>query len=363
MIGGKDVYNVIAATFPLYVPVFLGYGSVRWWKLFTPDQCKGVNRFSVFFIMPFFSFDFVSHINPFDLDCRFLAADVVSKAITVVVLALWAKFTSKGSYSWSITGFSLSALTNTLVVGVPLLHAMYGKVGQDLVIQAFLQQAIGWFIALLFVLELRNATNSFKVSLTVPPHHMGSHIVSMDNKVTKEAEESDESVKEMRTSMWEVIKVVGLKVVVNPNTYASVFGLGWAFLSSRWHFGMPSLMEGSIKILSKCGSGMAMFSIGLFMALQEKLIACGPRLTLLAMVLRFIVGPAVTAISSIVVGLKGVVLCVAIIQAALPQAIASFVYAEEYGLHPEVLSTAVIFGTLVSLPVLIAYYVVLGLFN
>ncbi|KAF3778551.1 hypothetical protein EJ110_NYTH43254 [Nymphaea thermarum] len=335
MIAGKDIYNVIAATFPLYVPVFLGYGSVssvRWWKLFTPDQCKGINRFNVFFIMPFFSFDFVSHINPLHLNRRFLAADAVSKAITVVLLALWAKFTRKGSYAWSITGFSLSALTNTLVVGVPLLRAMYGEEGQDLVVQAYMQQAIGWFIALLFVLELRKAL----ASPSVPPV-MESHVIVSIDYGTKEAEEGGEREK---ASMWEVMKVVGLKVAANPNTYASVVGLAWAFVSSRWNFGMPSLMEGSIKILSKAGGGMAMFSIGLFMALQEKLIACGPMLTLLGMVLKFIAGPIVMAFASIIVGLKGSARSIAIIQAALPQAIASFVYAEEYGLHPEVLSTA-----------------------
>uniref|UniRef100_A0A0E0E8P5 Uncharacterized protein n=1 Tax=Oryza meridionalis TaxID=40149 RepID=A0A0E0E8P5_9ORYZ len=47
-------------------------------------------------------------------------------------------------------------------------------------------------------------------------------------------------------------------------------------------------------------------------------------------------------------------------QAALPQSITTFVFAKEYGLHAEILSTAVIFGTLASLPVLIVYYIVLG---
>ncbi|KAF3778038.1 Auxin efflux carrier component 2 [Nymphaea thermarum] len=357
MISGKEIYDVIAATFPLYVPVFLGYASVRWWKLFTPDQCKGISRFSAFIVLPLFSFDFLSRINPFELNCRFLAADAISKAIIAVLLALWAKFTRKGSYSWSITGFSLSGLTNVLVMGVPLLRAMYGEEGLELAVQAFMQQCLGSMMALLFVLEVRKATKRLQVSPTVVPHG-DSHVVPIDeDDGRKEGEESEGSV---RSLVWKVMKVVWLKVVVNPRTYASVFGLAWAFISNRWHFGTPSLMDGSIKILSKAGSGMAMFSIGMFMALQEKLVACGPRLTLVAMVLKFIVGPAVMAISSIIVGLKGSVLCIAIVQAALPQSTTAFIYAEEYGLHPEVISTAVIFGTLVSLPVLIAYYVVLG---
>ncbi|XP_031475475.1 auxin efflux carrier component 5-like [Nymphaea colorata] len=357
MISGKEIYDVIAATFPLYVPVFLGYASVRWWKLFTPDQCKGISRLSAFIVLPLFSFDFLSRINPFELNCRFLAADALSKAIIAVLLAVWAKFTRKGSYSWSITGFSLSGLTNMLVMGVPLLRAMYGEEGLEIAVQAYMLQCIGWMMALLLVLEVRKATNRLQVSPRVVPHG-DSHVVSIDeDDGRKEGAESEGSL------VLKVMKLAWLKVAVNPRTYASVFGLAWAFVSNRWHFGMPSLMEGSIKILSKAGSGMAMFSIGMFMALQEKLVACGPRLTLVAMVLKFIVGPAVMALSSIIVGLKGSVLCIAIVQAALPQSTTSFIYAEEYGLHPEVISTAVIFGTLVSLPVLIAYYVVLERFN
>ncbi|KAG2300368.1 hypothetical protein Bca52824_036840 [Brassica carinata] len=99
--------------------------------------------------------------------------------------------------------------------------------------------------------------------------------------------------------------------------------------------------------------------MGIFMALQEKFIVCGASLTALGMVLKFIAGPAAMAIGSIVVGLDGDVLRVAIIQAALPQSITSFIFAKEYGLHADVLSTAVIFGMLVSLPVLVAYYAAL----
>ncbi|URE04210.1 auxin efflux carrier [Musa troglodytarum] len=99
------------------------------------------------------------------------------------------------------------------------------------------------------------------------------------------------------------------------------------------------------------------------MALQDKIVASGPKLSAFGMVLKFIVGPTATTICAVVVGLRGDFLRVAIIQAALPQSISSFIFAREYGLHPDVLSTAVIFGTLVSLPVLIAYYEVLGLLS
>ncbi|XP_025011938.1 probable auxin efflux carrier component 5a isoform X2 [Ricinus communis] len=226
MIGWEDVYKVIVAMVPLYVALLLGYGSIRWWKIFTPEQGGAVNRLVCYFTLPLFTFEFTAHVDPFKMNYLFIGADAISKFIIVVVLACWAKFSSKGSYTW-------------------------------------------------------------------------------------------------------------------------------------WHFEMPSIMEGSILIMSKAGTGTAMFSMGIFMAVQEKVIACGAGLTVVGMILRFIAGPAAMAIGSIAVGLHGDVLRVAIIQAALPQSITSFIFAKEYGLHAEVLSTAVIFGMIVSLPVLIAYYAIL----
>ena len=43
--------------------------------------------------------------------------------------------------------------------------------------------------------------------------------------------------------------------------------------------------------------------IGLFMALQTRLIACGKSNTIFGMVIRFLTGPAVMAVASIAVGL------------------------------------------------------------
>lgn len=164
MIGLEDVYKVAAAMVPLYVALMLGYGSVKWWKIFTPDQCDAINRLVCYFTLPLFAFEFTAHTDPFKWNYMFIAADVVSKVIIVVVLAFWAKCSTKGSYGWSITSFSLCTLTNSLVVGVPLAKAMYGSLGVDLVIQGSVFQAIVWLTSLLFVLEMRRS--GLDISLT-----------------------------------------------------------------------------------------------------------------------------------------------------------------------------------------------------
>lgn len=342
MIGWEDVYKVVVAMVPLYVALVLGYGSVRWWKVFTPEQCGAINRFVCYFTLPLFTFEFTAHVDPFKMNYRFIGADAVSKVIIVVVLAFWAKCSSKGSYSWSITSFSLCTLTNSLVVGVPIIKAMYGPAAVDLVVQSSVIQAIIWLTLLLLVLEFRRT---------------GLGISS--NNSDNDLEGSVDNTESSRPAFWCLMRTVWVKLAMNPNSYACIIGLVWAFISNRWHFEMPAMMEGSILIMSKAGTGTAMFSMGIFMALQEKVISCGASLAVIGMILRFIAGPAAMAIGSIAVGLQGDVLRVAIIQAALPQSITSFIFAKEYGLHAEVLSTAVIFGMLAALPVLITYYAIL----
>ncbi|KAF8081049.1 hypothetical protein N665_0908s0006 [Sinapis alba] len=346
MISGGDLYKVIEAMVPLYVALILGYGSVKWWNIFTRDQCDAINQLVYYFTLPLFTIEFTAHVNPFNMNYRFIAADILSKVIIIVVLVFWVKYSSKGSYCWSITSFSLCTLTNSLVVGVPLAKAMYGQEAVDLVVQSSVFQAIVWLTLLLFVLELRRAGFS-------------SSNNKVDDDINIEGGRKETVVVIEEKSFLEVMSVVWLKLATNPNCYSCILGIVWAFISSRWHFEMPGIIEGSILIMSKAGAGTAMFNMGIFMALQDKLIVCGTSLTVMGMVLKFIAGPAAMAIGSIAVGLHGDVLRVAIIQAALPQSITSFIFAKEYGLHADVLSTAVIFGMLVSLPVLVAYYAAL----
>lgn len=375
MIGWEDVYKVAAAMAPLYVALILGYGSVRWWHMFTPEQCDAINRLVSYFTLPLFAFEFTSTVNPFEMNYPFIAADVVSKCIIVVAIGFWAKFSTSSNSrgSWSITSFCLATLSNTLVVGLPLMKGMlYGQMGVDLVVQASVVQSLLWFPLLLFVLEFRhswNHHNNFSAAGNAITHTIkDSHVLDQgkdlegnndDDNNNNNALEISKAPAGRPLSLWPLMNVVLRKLAMNPNCYACVLGITWALFSKKCHIEMPSIVDESILILAKAGTGTAMFSMGLFTATQERIIACGAGPTAFGMVLRFIAGPAAMAIGSLAVGLRGNVLRVAIIQAAMPQSITSFIFAKQYGLHADVISTAVIFGTLVSLPVLIAYYAAL----
>ncbi|OMO72914.1 Auxin efflux carrier [Corchorus olitorius] len=202
---------------PLYVALLLGYGSVKWWGIFTPEQSDAINRLVCYFTLPLFAVEFTAHIDPFEMNYRFIGADAISKLVILAVLAFWAKCSSKGSYCWSITSFSLSTLTNALVVGVPLMKAMYGQVGVDLVVQSSVIQAIIWLTLLLFVLEFRRSG----VTITKEQEK------DVEGNTENGGEESN------RPSFWYLMKVVGMKMAMNPNSYGCMVGLAWAFVANR----------------------------------------------------------------------------------------------------------------------------------
>ncbi|KAF5442301.1 hypothetical protein F2P56_034972 [Juglans regia] len=654
MITWGDLYTVLTAVIPLYVAMILAYGSVRWWKIFSPDQCSGINRFVAIFAVPLLSFHFISENDPYSMNFRFIAADTLQKIIMLVVLTIWTNFTKNGSLEWMITIFSLSTLPNTLVMGIPLLKAMYGDYSGSLMVQVVVLQCIIWYTLLLFLFEYRGAKMlimeqfpetaasivSFKVDSDVvsldgrdfletdaeigddgklhikvrksnasrrslggsaftprPSNLTGAEIYSLSSSrnptprgsnfnnsdlysmmgyqgfpaakhsnsdlysvqssrgptprpssfeencgpiaqtassprfgfypsqtvpaasypapnpefsstITKSSKnqpqlqpqsqqqqqqqapnsKANHDAKELHMFVWSssespvsegdglqvlgaseqsgrfdqgakeirmlvadqppngenkgfdeatteregfgagedlnfagrhevegdvhqterekdgtgpielnklgssstaelhpkyvtgapesgvgkqmppasvmtrlILIMVWRKLIRNPNTYSSLIGLVWSLVVFRWHVAMPKIIEESISILSNAGLGMAMFSLGLFMALQPNIIACGNSVAAFAMAVRFLTGPAVMAAASIAIGLRGTLLHIAIVQAALPQGIVPFVFAKEYNVHPAILSTGVIFGMLIALPITLVYYIVLRL--
>ncbi|MCD7471197.1 Peptidyl-prolyl cis-trans isomerase NIMA-interacting protein 1 [Datura stramonium] len=592
MITLSDLYHVLTAVVPLYVAMILAYGSVKWWKIFSPDQCSGINRFVALFAVPLLSFHFIASNNPYAMNYRFIAADALQKVIVLVILAIWSRISSRGSLEWSITLFSLSTLPNTLVMGIPLLKGMYGEASGSLMVQIVVLQCIIWYTLMLFLFEYRGARVliaeqfpdtggsiiSFKidsdvisldgkepletqaevgedgklhvtvrkstssrseifsrisqgpntgVSMTPRPSNLsnaeiyslqssrnptprgssfnhtdlysmvnGKNNANMSPRTSnfgnlgfdeengfgrtngvhgqgnvgypaptnagifspatgpgaKKKANGTEGGKDLHMFVWSssaspvseggihvfrggdygnelgigadpkdyddfgreefalgikknsigchreepVLKKLGSsstaelfpktanetkasamppasvmtrlilimvwrKLIRNPNTYSSLLGLAWSLISFRWNIQMPLIIAKSISILSDAGLGMAMFSLGLFMALQPRMISCGKTIAAFSMAVRFISGPAVMAAASIAIGLRGVLLHIAIVQAALPQGIVPFVFAKEYNLHPDILSTGVIFGMLIALPITLVYYILLGL--
>ncbi|KAK3415876.1 hypothetical protein EUGRSUZ_H01390 [Eucalyptus grandis] len=519
MLSGKDIYTIIAAIMPLYVAMIIGYASVWFWNIFDPQQCAGINRYVASYAVPILSFDVIASCNFYDMNYRFIGGDTLQKVVILAALLLWIIFSRKSSLEWVISFFSLSTLPNTLIIGIPLLQAMYGEYTRDLMVQIVVLQGLIWYTLLLILFEYRGAMilinenfpdcswaitsirvdpdvvslngcetleteaeiddngrvhvvvrrssvssmesplrpsldrlssitttprasnlsgveiyslqsyrgrnrgseliNSFLFPSYQPSHrtspsempvmfrdsyssagpakglhmfawgsradksrHASSRITHCPSdlgeffqnlnipftnhtsqitwhpkygqgKLNEHAENASKMSDEERNAVNAelgrppltvmtrlVLLMVWRKLIVNPNIYSSVIGLAWSLLSFKLHIQFPLIVSGSIKILSDTGLGMAMFSIGLFMGSQPTLIPCGYWLAALSMVLKFIVGPLVAAATSAALGLRGELLCVSIVQAALPEAVVPFVFANQYKVHADIMSVS-----------------------
>jgi len=223
MINGRDIYDVLAAIVPLYVAMFLAYGSVRWWGIFTPDQCSGINRFVAVFAVPLLSFHFISTNDPYAMQYRFLAADSLQKLVILAALAVWHNVLARyrrgatASLDWTITLFSLSTLPNTLVMGIPLLRAMYGDFSGNLMVQIVVLQSVIWYTLMLFLFEYRaaHALVPDSAAASIVSFRVESDVVSLakgdleadaqvadDGRVRVSVRKSTSSRREWRRRAW-----------------------------------------------------------------------------------------------------------------------------------------------------------------
>ncbi|CAN1272611.1 Auxin efflux carrier component 8 [Linum perenne] len=358
MISSGDIYHVVEATIPLYVAMILAYVSLKFGRVFTQEQCSGINKFVSKFSIPLLSFQIISINDPYHMNITLILSDFLHKLLALIFIGIIIRVWFKSwKLNWIITSFSLSTQSNTLILGIPLLRSMYGVEAESLLSQIVFLQSIVWYNLLVFMFELHAARN---------PQTTDFFLI-FEGDQSKDEEDHEEEVEEIENNTRRQVKtvsiliLVGKKLMRNPNFHATLIGFIWACIHFRWGVKLPDIIDKSIMMLATGGLGMAMFSLGLFMASRGSIIACGIKMAGMAMVMKFVLGPTLMAISSVIVGLRGTVLRVAIIQAALSQGIVPFVFAKEYNVHPDILSTAVIFGMFIVLPIALAYYSLLAL--
>ncbi|GJM92830.1 hypothetical protein PR202_ga09334 [Eleusine coracana subsp. coracana] len=403
MIPGSAVYHVVEAMAPLYTAAALGYGSVRWLKAFSDEQCAGINHFVALYAVPVLIFHMVSTNDPYHMNERLIAADTLQKVVILLALmawALWSRLRGRGGekkassspLKWVITNFSVATLPNTIIMGVPLLDGMYGSVSGGLMKQIVVMQFCIWYNVVIFLYEFMAAR---EVSTKIIPavennpasHHESSrHEVAVNIEITEVASSAATTtareggaadatdgavVKEeealgvpppvpappVRRVVWKAMK----KLLKIPNTYASFLGLIWSLIAFKAGIKMPKIVDNSLFIIYTTAVGLSMFASGTFIARQSRFVPCGYTIASLSMVLKFLIGPLIMLLASFAIGLHGTLLHIAVVQAALPLAVTSFVYAEEYNVHADIMSTGVILGIFISLPVTIVYYILLGL--
>ncbi|KAL6661579.1 hypothetical protein ACP70R_000963 [Stipagrostis hirtigluma subsp. patula] len=376
MIPGSAVYHVVEAMVPLYTAAVLGYVSVRWLRAFSGEQCAGINHFVALYAVPVLIFHTISTNDPYSMNGRLVAADTLQKAIILAILMAWALWshcygrrgggddrkgvTATAPLKWVVTAFSVAVLPNTIVMGVPLLNGMYGAVSGGLMKQIVVMQFCVGTTSIARVMKTIEARESQNNELTEVAEATTA-IMMEDGSVCVAGVTSTTTESARVPSVMHVVWMAGKKVLHNPNTYASFLGLIWSLIAFKFGIKMPKIIEDSLFIVYTTAVGLSMFSSGTFIARQSRFVPCGYTIASLSMLLKFLVGPVVMLLGSLTIGLHGTLLHIAVVQAALPLAVTSFVYAEEYKVKADIMSTGVILGIFISLPVTIVYYILLGL--
>ena len=131
----------------------------------------------------------------------------------------------------------------------------------------------------------------------------------------------------------------------NPISSKYVTGLGWAWDLFGW--------------LGDCVSPVSLVAMGCWMQRQEKMLLIPPLEALLCMSLKLIVVPLMMVALAVLLDLEGNNGRAAVLIAALPISLASFSLASQYDIGEHLLSTNVMLGTLLLLPTILVWNLVL----
>jgi auxin efflux carrier family len=124
--------------------------------------------------------------------------------------------------SWCITGYSLTALNNSLVVGVPLMEGMFGEWGRDLIVQISVAQFVFYFPLLLLAFEVRRAS--------------GGAWKPGEDVQTRDDVEGGLEERRPEVLILPLLRVVLLNMTRNPSVYAGVLGVAWSCVTHRYVF-------------------------------------------------------------------------------------------------------------------------------
>ncbi|CAN1726021.1 Probable auxin efflux carrier component 8 [Linum perenne] len=160
MISSGDIYHVVEATIPLYVAMILAYVSLKFGRVFTQEQCSGINKFVSKFSIPLLSFQIISINDPYHMNITLILSDFLHKLLALIFIGIIIRVWFKSwKLNWIITSFSLSTQSNTLILGIPLIRSMYGVEAESLLSQIVFLQSIVWYNLLVFMFELHAARN------------------------------------------------------------------------------------------------------------------------------------------------------------------------------------------------------------
>lgn len=151
-------------------------------------------------------------------------------------------------------------------------------------------------------------------------------------------------------NLRETFRLIVERVLLNPFIIATLIGVLGAYFQIR----LPDALDRSLDMLKAAAAPAALFALGVTVALRPA--GQIPAETLFALIVKLIVHPVVVyVVLSYVGNFDRIWVYTAILMAALPPAVSVFVLASQFRTYVDRSSTAVLIGTLASMPTLMVW--------
>ncbi|CAM6095512.1 unnamed protein product [Calypogeia fissa] len=251
MLTGKEFWHLIEHIIPVYVTVFLGWYLYRF-KYILPVHAPGISRFVSLMGIPFYAFHLLAFNDPYQISLRLVGADILQKAVALLIGILYWAFAKNGKIDHVINFFMLATLPNTVLIGDALLDPLYGNIVDGKVVTIIFLQVVLWYNLTIALYEMRIVLKEMQAqsdtedaaAVGISTSHRSARAVSIgvvdkDDYGTKVAEKSGvTSYPDLSAAVLE--RTLSAPARVSISKVADIFTLQQSFSGS-----IPKVDEGT----------------------------------------------------------------------------------------------------------------------
>lgn len=305
-----ELLNLIA---PVFAVILTGY-VFSWTKLLAEDTSDSLVQFAVYVLIPAIMFYLIGQ-EKFEnlLNFGFYIAYGGTLVALFAVLYFGLKHVLKLPVGSATVAAFAAVASNTALVALPILHAIFGSSGALPAVLANLVVAI-LLLILTTILE------------------------SSAGHETKE-----------KTPVKKII----LNVLKNPIIAATLLGLAYSFTG----IGFSSAVADYLELLSQALAAVALFAIGFTTSIRT-IVQTGPLILFLTLT-KLIVAPGLVLLAAHLIGLDPLWTIAATVSAAVPTAKNIFLLAKHYNQEPQLAAHTVSATSFLSVGTLIMWLFVL----
>lgn len=305
-----ELINLIA---PVFAVILTGY-VFSWTKLLTEDTSDALVQFAVYVLIPAIMFYLIGQ-EKFEnlLNYGFY----ISYGGTLLVLFAVMFFCLKAVVNFDVGSATVAAFagvaSNTALVALPILHAIFGSKGALPAVLANLVVAI----LLLVMTTVLESSAGQKAGKTTPIYKML------------------------------------LNVLKNPIIAATLLGVAYSFTG----IGFSDSVSDYLELLSQALAAVALFAIG-FTTSVRTIVQTGPLILFLTLV-KLVLAPGLVLLAAHLIGLDPLWTIAATISSAVPTAKNVFLLAKHYNQEPKLAAHIVSATSFLSVGTLILWLFVL----